>query len=102
MVVVICGSAASWMIENIVNNHGGLHNRITRQIILQAFNLSETEAYLQARNIHFKRYQIVELYMDLGGIPHYLKEIKLGESAVQNIDDICFAKAGLLRNEFAK
>lgn len=101
LVVVICGSAASWMIDNIVNNHGGLHNRITRQIILQAFSLSETEAFLQSRDIYFKRYQIVELYMALGGIPHYLKEVKSGRSAVQNIEAICFSASGLLRNEFA-
>lgn len=102
IVVVICGSAASWMIEKVVNNRGGLHNRITRRIFLEPFNLAETEAYLQSRNIHFNRYQIVELYMALGGIPHYLKEVKGGKSAVQNIDSICFSKEGLLREEFSR
>lgn len=102
IVVVICGSAASWMIEKVVNNRGGLHNRITRRIFLEPFNLAETEAYLQSRNIHFNRYQIVELYMALGGIPHYLKEVKGGKSAVQNIDSICFSKEGLLRDEFSR
>lgn len=102
VVVVICGSAASWMIEQVVNNRGGLHNRITRRIFLEPFNLAETEAYLARRNIHFNRYQIVELYMALGGIPHYLKEVKAGKSAVQNIDQICFSREGLLRDEFSR
>ncbi|MEO5683985.1 MAG: ATP-binding protein [Chitinophagaceae bacterium] len=100
LVVVICGSAASWMIKHVVNDKGGLHNRITRKIKLQPFNLYETEQYLQARNIHLDRYQVLQLYMVMGGIPHYLKEIKKGESATQAIDRICFTKDGALQGEF--
>lgn len=101
VVVVICGSAASWMIENVVNDTGGLHNRITKKIFLNPFNLHQTEAYFKSRNINLKRHQIVEIYMALGGVPHYLKEVKSGKSAVQNIEDICFAKNALLRDEFS-
>lgn len=100
LLVVICGSAASWMIQNIVNNKGGLHNRITRKIRLLPFNLMEAEEFLQARNIHLDRYQLLQLYMIMGGIPHYLKEVKKGESSTQAIDRICFTKDGLLANEF--
>ena len=102
LVVVICGSAASWMIQKVVNNTGGLYNRITKRIFLQPFTLSETEAYLKSRNLNFNRYQIVQLYMAFGGIPHYLKEVKKGKSAIQNINDICFSRNGLLRDEFLR
>ena len=102
VVIVICGSAASWMIKKVVNNTGGLYNRITKRIYLKPFNLVETEFYLKSRNIHFNRYQIVQLYMAMGGIPHYLKEIKGSKSAVQNIDDICFDHSGILQNEFSR
>ncbi|MEZ4887817.1 MAG: ATP-binding protein [Chitinophagales bacterium] len=102
IVVVICGSAASWMIQKVVNNTGGLYNRITQRIYLEPFNLSDTEAYLQSRHHNFNRYQIVQLYMAIGGIPHYLKEIEVGKSAIQNIEQICFSKDGLLRNEFPR
>ena len=102
VVLVICGSAASWMIKNIVNNTGGLYNRITKRIFLQAFTLSETELYLNSRNIHFPRYHIVQLYMVMGGIPHYLKEIEAGKSAIQNINHICFSPNGLLQDEFLR
>lgn len=102
IVVVICGSAASWMIKKVVHNTGGLYNRITRRIYLQAFNLAETESYLISRNIYFDRYQIAQLYMALGGIPHYLKEIEANKSAIQNINLICFSPNGLLRDEFSK
>ena len=102
IVVVICGSAASWMIQKVVNHRGGLHNRITRQIHLSPFSLVETEAYLQSRHIHMSRYQIVQLYMSLGGIPHYLKEVQNEKSATQNINDICFAKNAKLKQEFLR
>lgn len=100
IVVVICGSAASWMIQKIVHNTGGLYNRITRRIFLQAFTLSEVEAFLLSRNIHFDRYMIVQLYMAIGGIPHYLKEVEGNKSAIQNINHICFSPNGLLKDEF--
>ena len=100
VVIVICGSAASWMIKKIVNDRGGLHNRITKRIFLNPFTLGETEQFLNSRNIFFNHYQVIQLYMAMGGIPHYLKEIKAGKSATQNINDICFSKNSLLRNEF--
>lgn len=100
LIVVICGSAASWMIKNIVNNRGGLHNRITRKIRLLPFTLRETEEYLQSLNTNLDRYQILQLYMVMGGIPHYLKEVRKGDSATQVIDRVCFTKDGLLGGEF--
>ncbi len=102
IVVVICGSAASWMIQKVVNHRGGLHNRITKRIHLQAFTLKETEEYLTGNNIRFDRYQLIQLYMAMGGIPHYLKEIRHGDSAAQNINRICFSPTGLLRDEFSR
>ena len=102
IVVVICGSAASWMIQKVVNHKGGLHNRISRRIFLAPFSLAETEEYLHSRNLHFDRYQIAELYMTMGGIPHYLKEVQSGQSVVQNIDRICFSPVGLLKEEFSR
>jgi AAA+ ATPase superfamily predicted ATPase len=100
LIVAICGSAASWMIQNIVNNKGGLHNRITRRMRLLPFTLFETAAYLKTKSVSLDQYQILQVYMALGGIPHYLKEIKKGESATQIIDRLCFTKDGLLTNEF--
>jgi len=103
IVVVICGSAASWMIQKVVKHTGGLHNRISRRIHLEPFTLAETEQYLRANNhLKLNRYQIVLLYMVMGGIPHYLKEIQVGKSATQNIEDICFSKTGILRDEFSE
>jgi uncharacterized protein len=102
LVVVICGSAASWMIRKVVYHKGGLHNRITKQIHLQPFDLYETEQFIKSKNIVLDRYQILQVYMAMGGIPHYLKELENGKSAVQNIEQLCFSSTGLLADEFQK
>lgn len=98
--VVICGSAASWMIDKILNDKGGLHNRVTQTIRLMPFNLGETEAYLQSRGVVLEKYGLLQLYMAMGGIPHYLRNINAGESPAQIIDRLFFTKDGLLKNEF--
>lgn len=100
LVVVICGSAAAWMIQKVLNNRGGLHNRVTRRIRLLPFNIAETAAFLKSRKINLDQYQILQIYMAMGGIPQYLKEIEVGESSAQAIDRICFSKDGLLQDEF--
>lgn len=100
VLLIVCGSATSWMINKIVNNKGGLHNRLTQRIHLLPFTLKETTDFLKYRQIKLSPYQITQLYMAMGGIPHYLNEIKPGESAMQAIDRICFQKDGLLVNEF--
>jgi len=101
LVVVICGSSASWMIRKVINNKGGLYNRVTRKIRLLPFTIGETEKYLKSRGIRLDRYQVLQLYMVMGGIPQYLKGIEKGESAAQAIDRICFTKDGFLNKEFS-
>lgn len=98
--VVICGSAASWMIENILHNKGGLHNRVSRTIQLLPFSLKESEDYLISRGLKLDHYQILQLYMAMGGIPQYLKQVDKGQSAHQVIDKLFFEKNGMLRTEF--
>lgn len=100
LVVIICGSSAAWMIQKVINNKGGLHNRVTKRIRLLPFTLQETELFLRSRSVRLDRYQILQLYMAMGGVPQYLKEIKRGESATQAIDRVCFSKDGLLKSEF--
>lgn len=98
--VVICGSAASWMIERIFNDRGGLHNRVTQRIRLLPFTLGETAAFLNHIGAALDYYQILQLYMAMGGIPYYLQHIVPGESAAQIIDRLCFTENGILNTEF--
>jgi len=101
IILVVCGSAASWMIQHIVRSKGGLHNRLTRQIRLLPFTLAETRQYLQSRKItNLNNYSILQIYMALGGVPFYLSKIEPGNSPAQVIDALCFSESGSLRYEY--
>ncbi len=98
--LIVCGSAASWMLEKLIHSKGGLYNRVTDTIHLKPFNLGESDRFLKSRNINLKPMQILELYMVMGGIPYYLNQIEKGKSAAQLINDLCFNEDGLLFSEF--
>ena len=100
IVLVVCGSATSWIIEKIIKNYGGLHNRITRSLLLLPFTLHECELYAKAKGLHWSRMQILECYMVMGGVPHYWSFIDRGESVAQAIDRLFFTENGELHNEF--
>ncbi len=100
IIFVICGSAASWMIRRVVNHKGSLHNRITQRIDLAPFTLAEVEKYLTKKGGNYSRYDITQLYIMLGGIPHYLDHVNTSESIAQNCDRLFFAPNGILRHEF--
>jgi uncharacterized protein len=98
--LIICGSAASWIIDNVLHDTGGLHNRVTLRLPIEPFTLFETRTYLNYKNIHYSNEQTLTLYMCLGGIPFYLNFVEKGLSAIQNINNICFSKKGTLYDEF--
>lgn len=100
LVFIVCGSATSWMINNLDENKGGLFNRQTCRLYLEPFTLAETEMFLEQKNISWGRYEIAETYMIMGGIPYYLNLLKPSLSYHQNIDNLFFKKNGELRDEF--
>ena len=98
--LIVCGSAASWMLEKLIQAKGGLHNRTTKRIRLDPFSLAEASEFLKTRRVRSAKSQTLELYMALGGIPYYLKLARPGYSAAQNIAQICFEQSGGLVDEF--
>ena len=100
IMVVVCGSATSWMQDSLVNNHGGLYGRVTREIKLSPFSLKECELFFRNNEIHLSRYDIVQSNMILGGIPYYLQYFTKGFSLAQNIDRIFFSKERVLGEEY--
>lgn len=101
IILIICGSATSWIISNIVKNYGGLHNRLTKQIYLEPFTLHECEQFAIENNLGMSRRNILDTYMVLGGIPYYWKFMQKEYSWTQNIDRIFFEKkSSPLRGEF--
>lgn len=100
LLLVGCGSAASWIRKKLLKAKGGLYNRVTQRIHLQPFSLKETEQYLVSRRLKFTKYQILQLYMSLGGIPFYLKDVPANSSVDQVLDQLCFTPGGLLADEY--
>ena len=100
VVLIVCGSATSWIIKKILKNHGGLHNRVNTKIHLQPFTLYECELYAAHRKLGMNRRQLMECYMAMGGIPFYWSKLERGSSLAQNIDNLFFHPDGELREEF--
>jgi uncharacterized protein len=100
VLLVVCGSSASWMINKLINNKGGLHNRVTQKIKLEPFTLRECKELLRGKRINLDHYQLIQLYMVLGGVPFYWDSVEKGHSASQAINNLCFEPNGLLRGEF--
>ena len=100
VLLIVCGSATSWIVNKIFKNHGGLHNRVTNQIYLKPFTLNECEEYSHSLNLSYSRLDVLEGYMVMGGIPYYWSLLEPGYSMAQNIDRLFFADKGKLRYEF--
>lgn len=99
-ILVICGSASSWISRKIINDPGGLHNRVTENIHLYPFTLSETREFLRSKGLQFSLQDIAKIYMTLGGVPFYLEQLHKGESFSAAIERICFSPNGILHNEY--
>lgn len=96
----VCGSSTTWMLDKLIGDKGGLYGRVTHTVYLAPFTLGETEAYLQANGIRWNRYQILEIYMVMGGIPFYLEMLKPKLTFDQNVDNLFFAANAPLRMEY--
>jgi AAA+ ATPase superfamily predicted ATPase len=101
VLLIACGSATSWIVKKLLNNRGGLHNRVTRRMHISPFTISECEAFFKSKKIHFDRKSIVDAYMIFGGIPFYLEMFEKGLSISQNVDNLLYKEDAPLKNEFA-
>ena len=100
LMVIVCGSANSWILDKLINNHGGLYGRLTYEIKLSPFTLRECEEFFKSRQVQLSRYDITQSYMIFGGMPYYLGYIDNGRSLAQNVDRLFFSSDGILKNEF--
>lgn len=102
IVFIICGSATSWMITNVIDSKGGLHDRITIEMPIHPFTLNETEQYLKDKQFVWNRQMTLQAYMVFGGIPYYLSLLDREESLVQNVDRLFFSQDMQMRREFRR
>jgi len=100
VLLVVCGSATSWIIEKVMKNKGGLHDRTTEEIALAPFTLHECEEYAESRGLNYSRRMVMETYMVLGGVPYYWRMLRRGMSPAQDFDELFFGSVGRLRREF--
>ncbi|MCJ8290767.1 MAG: AAA family ATPase [Crocinitomicaceae bacterium] len=100
LVVVVCGSAASYMVKKLIKNHKGLSKRITQKINLRPFTLGEVKDFFEHKNNPLLDYELLKIYMSLGGVPEYLEQVHKGESAVSTIERLCFQPGAYLEDEF--
>lgn len=102
LILIVCGSATSWMITHVIDSKGGLHDRLTDELPIHPFTLKEVEQYLEAHRFVWNRMMVLQTYMIFGGIPYYLSLLDAGESLVQNIDRLFFGRDLRLRREFRR
>ena len=98
--LIVCGSATTWIVDNIIDNHGGLHNRITHEMHIHPFTLHDTEEYLTTYGFKWNRLAMAQTYMVLGGIPYYLSLLDNALSLPANIDQLFFSRDAELKKEF--
>ncbi len=98
--LIICGSSASWIVEKIIHNAGGLYNRVTESIHLEPFNLRDTQRFLMSNGLKLNHSQVLQIYMVLGGVPYYLNKLDKGLTATQIIEQLAFKKKSFLLDEF--
>ena len=102
LLLIVCGSATSWIKDNLINSYGGLYDRVNAELQLSPFTLSETERLLTQQGVTMSRYDILQLYMTLGGIPMYISYVRPGLSLAQTIDELFFSKKAKLKMEFTR
>lgn len=102
IILIICGSATSWIVKKVFRNKGGLHNRLSFKINLKPFTLKECEKYSKAAGLVMTRFQKLEAYMILGGVPYYWSFLNKGVSLAKNIDNMFIAEDAKLDGEFSE
>ena len=100
--LIVCGSATTWMLDNVINSRGGLHNRATHTILLSPFTLHETELFFKSFEFPYERQELIECYMAVGGVAYYLSLFEREKSVAENIQSLCFTRGGELVDEFQK
>lgn len=102
IMLITCGSATSWMVNTLINDRGGLHNRVTREMHVRPFTLRETEKYLKNAGFKWPRHIVAQTYMIMGGVPYYMDMLSSDETFCANIDRLFFSPNAQLRPEYSR
>ena len=99
LVLVLCGSASSWIKDNIVDN-GAYMGRRSLDIVVRELPLRECVKFWGAAAERMATKDILDVLSVTGGVPRYLEEINPALSAAENIQNLAFRPNGVLRVDF--
>lgn len=99
LLVVICGSATSWVIEHVLESAGDMAARVTESIFLKPFALAETKEYFDSRGFGWDERSLIETQMVFGGLPYFFSLMSPHQSLAQSIDRLCLRPRAQLRDE---
>ena len=99
LIIALCGSVSSWIEKNILSSTGFL-GRITLDLVIEELPLEVCDAFWHPKEKRITPYEKFKLLSVTGGVPLYLEQIKPNLPSERNIQDLCFAKGGLLVREF--
>jgi AAA+ ATPase superfamily predicted ATPase len=102
LIVILCGSNASWIKNKILKDTSGpLYHRVDVEIPLYPFDLQETKEYLlKEKKFDIDDKSIVDIYMILGGVAKYLSYLDSKLSIAQNINKLFFSLHAPLYGEY--
>jgi len=100
IVLIVCGSATSYMINKIVRNRKTLHNRVTHKINMQPFKLNAVSKLLEKKGCRYSKKSVIDTFMVLGGVAKYINDMDCHKQQLENIEFQCFNKNGLLIYEY--
>jgi AAA+ ATPase superfamily predicted ATPase len=102
LIVILCGSNASWIKNKILKDtNGPLYHRVDLEIALYPFDLQETKDYLiKEKRFDIDDKSVVDIYMILGGVAKYLSYLDAKLTIAQNINNIFFSLHSPLYGEY--
>lgn len=97
LVIVLCGSAPSFMINQVIHSKS-LYNRSIYEVHLGEFKLNELRCFLPNRSER----ELMDAYLTIGGVPEYLKRINKHSSIQIGICENSFMKNSYFSREQEK
>lgn len=57
--LIVCGSATSWIVDRMLDNKGGLYDRVTSKIYVKPFALKECREYFDSEGFCIDNYDAI-------------------------------------------
>lgn len=99
LILIVCGSVSSWIDKNILTS-AGFVGRISYVLTLEGLPLYDCNKFWDNAGGVIAPYDKLKALSITGGVPRYLEELNVFQSAEANIQKLCFKKGGLLYEEF--